>query len=268
MNMIVAAAALPTNEARAIVALLCRSSHPHQRTLKTIRKGFKAHLNRVLNFAKHETLRKLHRYVHSNRPLTGADNPGKTAFDPAELGQDLQSMMYATMPDMLSESADSLGYDYTMPKQDVLDFIANRADLLSDLPDELFKRVADEISTGLAAGENISQLSDRVSQAFDDIDSGQADVIADTESAAAFNYATNNAAKANGVRFKQWVHGGSRVPRDDHLAIDGLVVPFDEPYPVGNPPLMFPHAPDGSPEDVINCSCVSIPADASDYEGS
>jgi uncharacterized protein with gpF-like domain len=239
-----------------------------------IKKQFKDALDRTINFAKHETLRKLQRYHHSNRPIRGQDHPGamRTAFDPDELQQDLQSMLYAEMPDMLQSSADatieSLGAEpFTLPSQDVLDFISNRADLLSGLPDELYQRITDELSNGLQAGETMSQLADRISSEFDAIEQGTAEVIADTESAAAFNYATDKAARNAGVQYKQWVHGGSKVPRPDHLAIDGLVVPINEPFPVGDPPLMFPHAPDGSPEDVINCSCVSIPATADQYEG-
>jgi uncharacterized protein with gpF-like domain len=274
MNMILAAATLRSHEARALVAVMCGEAAPHQRIRKRQRRHFKSALMRVIKFAKHETLRKMHRYLHAHRPLMGQEHPGtmRIAFDPAELQQDLQSMLYSEMPQMLEASAastvESLGAGpFKMASQDVLDFISRRVELLSGLPDELFKRITDELSTGLSAGENLSQLSDRIAQAFSDIEQGMAEVIADTETAAAFNYATDKAARSAGVTHKQWVHGGSKVPRADHLAIDGLVVPFDEPYPVGNPPLMFPHAPDGSPEDVINCSCVSIPVDTSSSEG-
>jgi uncharacterized protein with gpF-like domain len=255
--------------------VVCQNAPPkHEQVQKQMKAQFKKSLSRVLNFAKHETLRKLHRYHHAHKPLQGQDHPGasRTGFDPGELAQDLQSMLYGELPDMLQTAADStietLGAEpFTMPSQDVLDFIANRADLLSGLPEELYQRITDELSQGLSAGESLAELSDRISQAFDDIESGTAEVIADTETSAAFNYATNAAARSAGVEFKQWIHGGSRVPREDHLAIDGLVVPFDEPFPVGSPPLMFPHDPDGSPEDVINCSCVSMPATADQYQG-
>jgi hypothetical protein len=274
-RLIFYALAIPCgDQAPVLLYLVCQDAPPaHIRVRAQLKKQFKSALVRVLNFAKHETLRKMQRYLHSHRPLSAQDHPGamRIAFDPAELQQDLQSMLYSELPDMLGSAASStienLGAaPFTMPSQDVLDFIANRSDLLSGLPDELYQRITDALSTGLTAGENLSQLSERISQAFNDIEEGSAEVIADSETSAAFNYATNSAARSAGVQYKQWVHGGSKVPRPDHLAIDGLVVPFDEPYPVGDPPLMFPHAPDGSPEDVINCSCMSIPAGADQYQ--
>jgi len=266
MNLIIAAAALPPAEARAIIRVMCRQGSPQLRGLSKSQKRFKSHLVRVLNFAKHETLRKLHRYYYSHRTLKGQDHPGATriAFDPAELRQDLQSMLYSEMPDMMDSAATStvenLGAEpFAMPSQDVMDFISRRASLLEGLPDELYQRISSSLSQGMLAGESMSQLSDRITQEFSDIESGQADVIASTESAAAFNYATDKAARSAGATHKQWIHGFSRVPRFDHLAINGIIVPMDEPYPVGSPPLMYPHAPNGSPEDVVNCSCVSIP---------
>lgn len=259
------AAAIPTPSGTLLVSLECGDAAPaHVRIRERLKKRFKKSLMRILNFAKHETLRKMHRYMYSHRALTGQEHPGaiRIAFSQDELLQDLQSLLYSEMPGMLNESAGE-----AIPRQEVLDFISRRAGLLSALPAELYQRVLGEVSDGLAAGESLAQLSQRVDQAFSDIEKGTADVIADTETAAAFNYATNAAARTAGVQFKQWIHGGSRVPRPDHLAIDGLVVPFDEPFPVGSPPLMYPHAPDGSPEDVINCSCVAIPASAEQYRG-
>ena len=274
-RFIFSAAAMPSDQAKVMVYLSCKDAPPaHARMRKDLKRRFKRSLSRILNFAKHETIRKLTRYFHSNRPLSGQEHPGvsRIAFDPDELRQDFQSMLYAMMPDMLASTAtntveDLGGRPFTMLSQDVLDFVGRRAELLSGLPDELFRRITDELSEGLSSGQSLGQLADRISQAFSDIDQGTAEVIADAETAAAFSYATDRAARSAGVQFKQWVHGGSRVPRPDHLAIDGLVVPIDQPYPVGSPPLMFPHAPDGSPEDVINCSCVSIPATADQYEG-
>jgi len=259
-------AAYPSDSRTFTFHLVCQeqTTPAHVRIRNRLKRRFKTSLMRVLKFAKHETLRKMHRYLHSHRALTGQEHPGamRIAFDQGELAQDLQSLLYSEMPGMLSESAGA-----ALPSQDVLDFISRRSALLSGLPDELYQRVLASVSEGLTTGESLADISNRINQTFNDIEQGTADVIADTETAAAFNYATNNAARTAGVQFKQWVHGGSLVPRADHLAIDGLVVPFDEPFPVGNPPLMYPHAPNGSPEDVINCSCVAIPATADQYNG-
>jgi uncharacterized protein with gpF-like domain len=139
--------------------------------------------------------------------------------------------------------------------------------LLSGISDEIFADIQKEIAAGLKAGESLDQLAARISAAFDHILEERAALIADTETSAAYGFASDLAARQAGVGFKQWIHAGlPAVPRPDHLEIDGLIVPMDEPYPVGDPPLMYPHDPDGSAEDVINCGCISIPATQEDYD--
>src|SRR5262245_7838042 len=86
-------AALPAREARAIVELICAAS-PEKAAMNRrnrIKRRFKNAFVRVLKFAKHETLRKLHRFMYSHRPIMGQDeefdNPDsvKIVFDPADL---------------------------------------------------------------------------------------------------------------------------------------------------------------------------------------
>lgn len=62
---------------------------------------------------------------------------------------------------------------------------------------------------------------------------------------------------------KKWViraqgKGGTPV-RPAHLAANGQTVPVDEPFIVGGEKLMYPHDPAGSPGNIINCRCASIP---------
>ena len=243
-----------------------------------IERHFATAVQRVLKFAKHETLRKLHRYKYSHRPLTSQEEQPqhpdsiRIAFNPDELKTDLFSMLATEGASALSTAAqdtlDAVGYrdPWKLPAQDTLDFIARRQNLLSNVSDEIFDDIRNEISIGLNAGESIRDLSKRISNAFDEIGKTRAELIAQTETAAAYSFASDKAARAAGVPYKKWIHSViSKAPRPDHLAIDGLVLPMDEVYPVGDPPLMYPHAPDGSAEDVINCRCMSIPANEADY---
>ncbi len=273
------AAALPTPQARAVVALLCaqKQSHPMEKNRNKLAKDFHRAVVRVVKFVKHETLRKLHRHLYSNRPITGQEQQHhdsiRIAFNLGGLKQDLNSVLRTEIPTVLNagtqDTLDAAGYrdPWKLPAQEALDFIAARENLLSDVPDEVFQTIQAELSAGLNAGESIAQLSARISAAFDEIEAGRAEVIADTETAAAYSYSSDQAARAAGVEYKKWLHGAtSKVPRPDHVAIDGLVVPMDEPYPVGSPPLMYPHDENGAPEDIINCSCISIPTTREEFE--
>lgn len=284
-RLLFAASALPPNEARVVLALLCSSTRrarqvtPYERTRNRLKQRFKGALVRVLKFAKHETLRKLHRYMFSARPLqaqdAGLDHPDavRITFDREQLRQDLLQMLQVQLPGAVqmvaNETLAAIGYrdPWLMPAQETLDLIAMRQNLITGVSDEIFGDVQREISEGLNAGESLDQIAKRISSTFNAFTEARAELIADTETSAAYGFAGQAAARAAGVQYKQWIHAGlPLVPREDHLAIDGLIVPIDEPYPVGDPPLMYPHDPDGSAEDVINCGCISIPATEEDYQ--
>jgi uncharacterized protein with gpF-like domain len=272
-RLILALAAMPYAEARALLAITCKRSSSLPAMRKRLQKHFHGAVTRVLKFAKHETLRKLQRYMHSHRPLHGQHSDTvRINFNLDELTADMNAMLSTELESVLNASSGAtlaaVGYSdpWTLPSQDVLNFISQRQNLLADVPDEIFKVIREEISQGLEAGESLREISARISTAFDDIETGRADVIAETETAAAYAYASDQASRAAGVQYKQWLHGISKVPREDHVAVDGMIIPIDEPFPVGSPPLMYPHDPAGSPEDTINCSCMSIPVSEEEFQ--
>ena len=150
----------------------------------------------------HETLRKLHRYKYSIDCSWGrgqADHPDsvKIAFDTDELRKDLLTVLETEGASALATAAqdtlDSVGYrdPWKLPAQDTLDFIARRQNLLSNVPDEIFDTIRNEISEGLNQGESTRELSKRISNAFDEIGKGRAQVIAQTETAAAYSFASD-----------------------------------------------------------------------------
>ena len=106
----------------------------------------------------------------------------------------------------------------------------------------------------------------RISEAFDEISRSRAETIANTETAAAFNYARDKAMREAGVTHKKWLHSQSpliKEPRPTHLEADGQVQPIDDPFDVGGVQFMRP-ADDSlgaGPEDIINCHCVAIPTE-------
>jgi uncharacterized protein with gpF-like domain len=263
-----------------MVALLCAQKTPHkmEESRDSLEKNFHHAIVQTLNFAKHETLRKLHRHLYSQRPIKAQQEGDphhdavKIAFEQAALGQDLNATITFEIPPVLDagvqDTLDAAGseIEYRLPMQDALDFIAQRQNLLSGVPDEIYQQIQTEISAGLKAGESLSQISQRITKVFDEIASGRASVIAATETAAAYGFASNQAAVAAGVPYKKWLHSViPKVPRPDHIAIDGLIVPMNQPFPVGDPQLMYPHDGNGSPEDVINCRCLALPVGEEEY---
>ena len=144
-------------------------------------------------------------------------NPGavRINFNLSELEADLNSILDEEARAMLDTAASdtlaSVGFrdPWKLPAQDTLDFIARRQNLLSGVPQEIFDQIRDELSQGLNAGENLRDLSARITDAFDQIEEDRADLIAETESAAAYSYSSDRAARAAGIGYKQWLHGAS-----------------------------------------------------------
>lgn len=279
-RLIFTTAAMPADQARAIVSIICSDkSTTFERTRRRLEKHFTAALVRVIKFAKWETLRKLQRYMHSHRPIMGAEEtfPHPDAirilFNMDELQQDLTVMLATELPATLgiavSDTLSTLGSTepFRMASQATLDFVAKRQNLLSKISNEIWELIRDEISAGLIAGEPLRDISARITKSFDEIEKERATLIASTETSAAYAYASHAAALAAGVTHKQWVHSVIPiVPRQDHIAIDGLIVPIEQPFPVGDPQLMYPHDGNGSAKDVINCRCISVPVTEAEWK--
>jgi uncharacterized protein with gpF-like domain len=241
---------------------------------------------RILNYAKHETLRNLDRFFRNRARAhtldrifavnAGApDNPDsvRIAFSLDEFRQDLLAALEAEQLSVLDTAGqtvfDQVGFSdpWELPAQDTLNFISRRQNLLRDVPDEIWQTIKSELSEGLNKGEPIAELAKRIEKAFGAIEKGRATIIAQTETAAAYSFSSDKATRAAGIKYKKWIHSPiSLVPRPDHIAIDGLIVPIDDAFPVGNPPLMFPHDPNGAPGDVINCACLSVPVADEDFQ--
>lgn len=58
---------------------------------------------------------------------------------------------------------------------------------------------------------------------------------------------------------KRWLKSGKIHPRLSHVAANGQIRRYDEPYLVDGEKLRFPRDPDGSAGNTINCGCLSIP---------
>jgi hypothetical protein len=237
-------------------------------------------IGRVLDYAKHETLRNIER--HSRASIEAADAPtagdeditvgdmpaARVTFNKPEFGKDLIAAIEADQVGALEIAGQELNNEigreepFKMPAKKTVDFLRHRQNLLSGVPDEIHKEVEDTLSEGIDKQESLPDLTKRIKDKFAEIYKGRGKVVADTETAAAYSYSRNEAMKQAGITRKKWLHSPlAKEPRPEHIAMSGKIVPFDEPFPTGDPPLMYPHDPNGSPEDVISCHCISIPVE-------
>ncbi len=293
---LVAAAKMPAPQARRILMLICESGmtmdvpQPTQGELHYSKrekfiKRMKSSCDRVLNYARHETLRKIEKHFRETSAIQSAESGGEPSpkptsslavrltFDKELLSSELLAALAEDQQAALSTAGqqlfDEIGKDsvWWLPSQDAIQFVQDRANLLANVPDEIHREIMQSIEDGLSHGESRKELMLRISSAFDEISKARSETIANTETAAAFNYSRDKAMREAGVTHKRWLHSQSpliKEPRPTHLEADGQTVPIDEPFDVGGVQFMRP-ADDSlgaGPEDIINCHCVAIPVEA------
>jgi uncharacterized protein with gpF-like domain len=284
-----------TQAARRIVMLICESGmkldkpvqndptegEKHYAKREKFIKRLKSSADRVFDYAKHETLHNIEQHFNETS-MSAAEDPTdeekkkalaeRLAFNKKLLSvtflsairDDQQSAIQTAGQQLFDEVGKT--EPWKPPASDVTQFLNSRANLLANVPDEVHEEIMQSIEQGLQQGESRKELMARISAAFDEIAGGRAETIANTETAAAFNYARDKAMHEAGVTHKKWLHSQSpliKEPRPTHLEADGQIQPIDEPFDVGGVQFMRP-ADDSlgaGPEDIINCHCVAIPTE-------
>lgn len=116
------------------------------------------------------------------------------------------------------------------------------------------QRVRAVVAEGVTQGESIEQIAERVRLKFREEYSGQAVVVARTETLAGFSLAREQAKFDAGITSHEWLSARDDRVRESHQ-IDGEVVAVGAEFSNG---LKHPHDPDAGPEDTINCRCVAV----------
>ncbi len=283
---LVAAAAMPAPQSRAILKLICESGmtmdvpqptegEKHYSKREKFIKRMKSSCDRVLDYAKHETLSNIEKHFRETA-ISAAEEKEPTeeerkkslaerlTFEEKLFGVAflfvLQEEQQAALQTAGQQLFDEVGKvePFKLPLSDVQVFLRSRANLLANVPDEVHTEIMQSIEQGLQHGESRKELMARISSAFDEIGRSRAETIANTETAAAFNYSRDKAMREAGVTHKRWLHSMSpliKEPRPTHLEADGQTVPIDDPFDVGGVQFMRP-ADDSlgaGPEDIINC---------------
>jgi hypothetical protein len=280
-----AAAAMPAPQARAVVRMLAAEvplccaaakgktlAERHYAQRKPVIAAMQSAIQRHLDFAKHETLRKLEKAARQkDGPIAAASGHGMAfdlIFDPNEFKEGLLAAMREESATALQTAGDQLyeelGKDdpWTMPDPKAKAFLDTRVNLLKGVPDEVHQAIEAEVKAGLDAGESLAKISKRISSKFDEIGEGRAATIASTETSAAYGFARNEGMAAAGITHKRWLTSHLPNVRDAHAEAeedpDNQMVPIDEPFHVGGEDLQYPGDPNGSPENVINCHCIAL----------
>lgn len=123
---------------------------------------------------------------------------------------------------------------------------------------DLQKKIAGEISRGIAGGQMYTEIARNVSN-WARIPKNNAMRIARTEAhriqCKAAMDAQNKAKEKGADVVKQWDASLDKRTRDSHRKVDGEIRELDESFSNG---LKYPGDPNGRPEEVINCRCALL----------
>jgi len=104
------------------------------------------------------------------------------------------------------------------------------ADQVKNINETTKDALRDELVEGLASGESVPKLRDRVSRVFSDAKGRRAETIARTESHNSVSAGTFETYRAADVEKKSWLSTRDMRTRDSHRAIDGEIRELHESF--------------------------------------
>jgi hypothetical protein len=161
--------------------------------------------------------------------------------------------------------------EVTVPLLETL--LAFSADKITGLSQDLVARVTTEIQLGVLGTQTPFETMQRVQELLGVTDppggiAARAEAIVRTETgrvhATAVQRRLEQARRSLPDLMKEWLHGGSRVPRSGHIAAHGQRVPVDQPFLVAavaggtREALMYPRDPRGSARNTVHCRCTHV----------
>lgn len=149
-------------------------------------------------------------------------------------------------------TAERLGGEFEF-NAEVERFVQERSNnLAGQVTDTTFDGIKSEIQAGFEAGESYDGIASRITDRYDQINTGRANTIARTEAHAAAQRGNLSGYKQTGVKTKIWVAVMDLRTRPSHQLLDGKETMVGQPFPNG---LMYPGDPSGPPSEIVNCRC-------------
>jgi len=150
----------------------------------------------------------------------------------------------------------------------VRNWIADRANRLQRVPDEVYGHVATIIDKATVNGATIPDVTDQVEKLFDATDvqtwKNRARTVARTEVVGAYNGGLHDAfamvveADPDAAYVHRWLATDDQRTRPDHREADGQAQPWGTAFNVGGFAMMHPHDPTAPPQEVVNCRCTEL----------
>jgi hypothetical protein len=153
---------------------------------------------------------------------------------------------------------------WKMPATETIQFLQERANKLSQVPDHIWERIKSRIDEGLTAGAPLREIAQNIRGEFNEIGEKRGMTIAKTETAAAYGAGRHSAMVAKGVQWKEWLTSNNGNVRAAHKLMNGVREAIGQPFTVYDPKtgnidlVQHPAQGGGAPWNVINCHCVEV----------
>jgi len=167
----------------------------------------------------------------------------------------------------MQEAADAQGVDtpdaFNIDDPRVERKLRTRLIRLTDTNRTLRRRVAKTLADGVAEGETVAQLSERLRKEFN-FATTRATTTARTEVGAAVEEARSEGRRQAGVPMKSWLWSRKETGRPSHGATErdtiGSPIPNDEKFRISGTGFDCEHPRDASlpPRHSVNCGCTTI----------
>lgn len=141
--------------------------------------------------------------------------------------------------------------------EQAVEYMGSAVNRMNDVGNTLWNDIRDRTARSIAAGATNEELKDQV-QRLTQFSEYRADTIARTETNAAYingDWAAAQALGEFGPVEKVWVASIGPRTRVDHAEAHDQTVPMADPFDVGGEAMMFPHDPNASAGNVVNCRC-------------
>jgi len=185
------------------------------------------------------------------------DRRGGTAALREMIEPVLQSILEAAGQEAIATLGADLRFDVQSPQ--ALALLADRVQEMKTVVATAQDAVRASLAEGIANGETVDQLTDRVMQWSASGKLHHAENVARTESGIVMNTAALQGYKQGGATGKEWLSIVDDRSRQSHADMDGVVVGIDASFDLDGVSCDGPGDPALGPEDVCNCRCTIAP---------
>jgi len=204
-------------------------------------------------------------------------SPGSFLLDPFEENEKLLELVEPLIEDQMKREKtrlqDELGslIEWDVTDENIQEYIDARKEQITEINTTTFKKankkIGEAIETSVKNNETPQEAAKRIKAAISDVGEvrkNQSATIARTETGIISSTSRYQAFRVEGIEYHEWLNAADENIRIDHTqkpyGVGGEVVRVGATFPIVL--MKFPLDPSGAANQIINCRCVAIAAEA------